>query len=153
MEVALGDTCSLMHNCLYFTANGLARAITRMAEDCFMATGLSPSHAFLVMAVVERDGIRQKELGEVLQLAPSTITRFVDSLVHKGLVTRHVKGKSVQVFGTNKAMDMMPVLQAAWKNLRDSYSEKLGRKEADAMAHRMDDVVQKLEKQPEQNRG
>jgi hypothetical protein len=35
--------------CLYFSANALARAITRIAEEKFALIGLSPSHAFLVI--------------------------------------------------------------------------------------------------------
>ena len=66
---------TILHNCLYFTANSLARVITRMAEEEFRATGLSPSHAFLVMLVNDKPGIGQKELCEQLYLAPSTVTR------------------------------------------------------------------------------
>ena len=69
-----------LHNCLYFTANSLARRITAMAEEAFGKVGLSPSHAFLVMLVNEQPGISQKELSRALNLAPSTVTRFVDSL-------------------------------------------------------------------------
>jgi DNA-binding MarR family transcriptional regulator len=52
-----------------------------------MKTGLSPSHAFLMMLATDYPGIGQKELSERLHLAPSTVTRFIDSLVHKGYLT------------------------------------------------------------------
>ena len=73
---------SILHNCLYFTANSLSRVITRMADDEFRRTGLSPSHAFLMMLVNDNPGIGQKELCEQLHLAPSTVTRFIDALVY-----------------------------------------------------------------------
>ena len=57
---------SLLHHCLYFTANALSRVIARMAEEEFKTTGLSPSHAFLMMVVNDNLGIGQKELGEQL---------------------------------------------------------------------------------------
>lgn len=69
---------SILHNCLYFTSNSLSRVITRMAEEEFRRTGLSPSHAFLMMLVNDNPGIGQKELREQLHLAPSTVTRFID---------------------------------------------------------------------------
>ncbi|MEE8416834.1 MAG: MarR family transcriptional regulator [Desulfobacterales bacterium] len=69
---------SILHNCLYFTSNSLSRVITRMAEEEFRRTGLSPSHAFLMMLVNDNPGIGQKELCEQLHLAPSTVTRFID---------------------------------------------------------------------------
>ena len=59
-----------LHNCLYFTANSLARQISRLADEEFRLTGLSPSHAFLLMLVNEKPGITQKELGLALNLAP-----------------------------------------------------------------------------------
>ena len=66
---------SILHECLYFSANSLARVITRMADEEFHPTGLSPSHAFLMMLVNDNPGIGQKDLCEQLHLAPSTVNR------------------------------------------------------------------------------
>ena len=46
--------------CLYFTANRLSRVITKMAEDEFAASGLSPTYAYLLMAVYEKEGSRRR---------------------------------------------------------------------------------------------
>lgn len=85
---------SILHHCLYFTANSLARVITRLAEEEFRRTGLSPSHAFVMMLVNDHPGIGQKELCAQLHLAPSTVTRFIDALVQRGYLTRHADGKA-----------------------------------------------------------
>ncbi|WNR43070.1 MarR family winged helix-turn-helix transcriptional regulator [Paenibacillus roseipurpureus] len=82
-------------NCMYFSSALLNRAITRMAEETFKSTGLSPTYAFLLMAVHEQPGISQKELGEALHLTPSTITRFIEKLIHKELVLSRNRGKAV----------------------------------------------------------
>ena len=78
------ERCPLLHSCLYFTANALAREVTRLADDSFAETGLSPSHAFLVMVAANSPGIGPSELGDGLHLAPSTITRFIEALEHRG---------------------------------------------------------------------
>lgn len=51
---------------------------------------MSPSHAFLVIRVNEQPGLTQKELADLLKLAPSTVTRFLDDLERKGYIVRTV---------------------------------------------------------------
>ena len=115
-----------LHNCLYFTANTLARSVGRMADDAFAGTGLSPAHAFLMMLVIERPGISQKELTAALGLAPSTVTRFVDALQVKGFVVREVEGKLSRVSPTEQGAGLREPMALAWKKLYHRYSEILG---------------------------
>ena len=121
------DLESLLHNCLYFTSNSLARRISALAEEEFRFVGLSPSHAFLLMLVTERPGISQKELSQNLHLAPSTVTRFVDSLrLQKGLVERRSEGKSARIYPTPKGQEMREPIADCWQNLFRRYSLILG---------------------------
>ena len=136
---------SLLHHCLYFTANALSRVIARMAEEEFRTTGLSPSHAFLLMIVNENPGIGQKELGRQLHLAPSTVTRFIDSLVYRGYLVRKNKGKTSAINSTNKGKQLKQPIDAAWKSLYHRYSKVLGKKEGDKLTQLMDDAGRKLE--------
>ena len=135
---------SLLHHCLYFTANSLSRAITRMAEEEFRITGLSPSHAFLLMLVNDRPGIGQKELCAHLSLAPSTITRFVDGLVHRGYLVRKTEGKAVKIFATKKGNGLQEPISKAWKRLYVRYSDILGTEEGDTLTRMIDEACQKL---------
>lgn len=134
----------LIHHCLYFTANSLCRIITRMAEEEFKLTGLSPSHAFLMMLAIDQPGIGQKELCEHLQLAPSTITRFVDGLVHKGYLERKTKGKAVRIFATERGIGLETPIAEAWKRLYYRYADILGQEEGDLLATMIDDAARKL---------
>lgn len=138
---------TILHHCLYFTANALARATTRMAEESFRKTGLSPSHAFLMMLVNDHPGIFQKELAESLQLAPSTVTRFIDSLVNKGLLTRETKGKATKVYPTADGQSLQAPIEAAWKDLHISYTKVLGLREGDALTAMIDVAGEKLNNQ------
>lgn len=136
---------SLLHHCLYFTANALSRVIARMAEEEFKITGLSPSHAFLMMVVNDNPGIGQKELGGQLHLAPSTVTRFIDSLVYRGYLIRKSKGKVSKIHSTSKGKQLKKPIDAAWKNLYHRYSRVLGMKEGDQLTQLIDEASHKLE--------
>ena len=137
---------NLLHDCLYFTANSLARVITRMAEEEFSKTGLSPPHAFLVMLVNDHPGIAQKELADNLQLAPSTVTRFIDSLVFKGYLTRQTEGKASKVYPTDEGKNLQSIIDDAWKSLHMRYVKVLGLREGDALTAMIDAAYDKLSK-------
>ncbi len=144
----MGDVNSLLHHCLYFTANSLSRVITRMAEEEFRITGLSPSHAFLMMIVNDNPGIGQKELSERLRLAPSTVTRFVDTLEYKGLLIRKSQGKLTKIFSTDKGKGLEIEISKAWKNLYQRYSNVLGAEGGDELTRLIDEANRKLEEIP-----
>lgn len=115
-----------LQNCLYFSANSLSRLITRMAEEEFRVAGLSPSHAFLMMLVNENEGVGPKKLSEFLHLAPSTVTRFVDSLAGKGYLRRETEGKASRIFTTPEGKALQGPIADAWKRLYYRYSDILG---------------------------
>lgn len=132
--------------CLYFTANRLSRIMTRMAEEAFAATGLSPAYVLLLMALHEKNGMNQKELGEVLHLKPSTITRFIEKLQAQGFVYTRQEGRWSRTYLTDKGMAIQPVIQECWCTLHDRYAAVLGREEGDALTRRMYEASRLLER-------
>lgn len=134
-----------LQNCLYFTANALARNITRMAERAFKDTGLSPSHAFAIMLVNDLPGMTNTELARNLHLAPSTLTRFMDRLVYQGFVERKHKGKIVRIYPTDKARQAQADIEAAWKRLHEDYSAILGEKKGADLTRSLFEANRKLE--------
>jgi len=132
--------------CLYFTVSKLSRAITKMAEEEFAETGLSPTYGFLLMTVIERPGISQNHICEVLHIAPSTLTRFIDKLEGKGLVVRKSEGKNSFIYSTEKGIEFQESIEKARANLYNRYSEVLGYEEADKLAKIVNDAFNRLEK-------
>lgn len=139
------STRGILHDCLYFTANALARTISRIADEEFYTTGLSPSHAFLLMLVAEQPGTAQKELGESLQLAPSTVTRLVDTLVHRDLVTRQSSGRKATISPTRSGKQLLPAIHEAWWRLHRRYSAVLGKAAGDKLTREIDRTQKQLE--------
>ena len=127
------------------------RILNVYAEDAFRSTGLTPSYAFILLALYERDGLPQKELARILQLAPSTLTRFIEKLMHKGLVTGKCEGRNTYVFLTKEGRALSPELQSAWEALHGSYVDVIPCAEADALAERINDAGERLKTAREKN--
>lgn len=112
--------------CLYYSANALARAMTRMAEAAFAPTGLAPSYAFLLMTANWKPGIQPKDISHQMQLTPSTVTRLIEKLEVKGLLKRQSEGKNTLVFPTPAGVELHPKVEACWQQLYHNYVEILG---------------------------
>jgi len=141
------DADRLLHCCLFFTANSLARIITRMGEEEFQRLGLSPSGAFLLLLALENPGCTQKDLAGQLNLAQSTVSRLVDSMVAAGLVTRTGEGRNTLVSPTPAARELHPGIMQAWAALRERYNAVLGQQQGDELARLAGEACMKLEGQ------
>lgn len=130
--------------CLYYSANALARVMTQMADEAFAPTGLSPSHAFLLMTVNGRPGIQPKEISEQMQLTPSTITRLVEKMEYKRLIERKSEGKFTKVYPTEAGRALSDSIKAAWADLYKKYSRILGETESQALTASIYEASKKL---------
>src|SRR5690606_29547960 len=136
--------CMYMHycepmfeQCLYFSLAAVNRQIARVWTDAFRPLGLSPSHAYLLAAVIETGDASQRSLGEAMALEASTIARFVDELERRGLVTRQRHGRSVSVRASTEGERMGRLVTAEMKGLYRQMQRRLG-------AARFDDLVKQL---------
>jgi DNA-binding MarR family transcriptional regulator len=137
---------NFLDTCLFFNTNAFSRQLLKLAEVEFKPLKLSPAHASLLLLIFDNPGINPKELSSLLQLTPSTITRFIDSLAKKKLVRRKAKGKSVFIFPTQKSMEMQASIALAYKNLYLTYSKILGSQSAMALSQRIAEASKKVAK-------
>lgn len=123
------STCNKQYQecCLYFTANSLSRLITTMADDAFRITGLSPSYGHLMLTLIEQPGLSQNELSHIMNLQPSTMTRFIDKLIILGFVERVQQGRSAFIHPTEKGIALRPQIDKALADLFSKYCEVLGK--------------------------
>ena len=122
------EECKL-NGCLFFTSTKLARELGRIADEAFSRTGLSPSHAILLYILNLRGGIQQKEIGEMLHLTPSTITRLLERLERKELIAKQSEGKNVYLCTTPEGLAMQGEIIAAWNQLQGKYKDVLTEEE------------------------
>ncbi|MFK7692393.1 MarR family winged helix-turn-helix transcriptional regulator [Paenibacillus sp. HJGM_3] len=138
---------AFLHNCLFFTANRLGRAITKLAEEEFAPTGLTPMYGYLIRLVNGEPGISQKELSEKLSVTASTLTRFIDKLEGKQLVERKGQGKTVHVYPTEKSRALEGTIRQASKSLKERYEALLGPELAQRLTLETEQSSEKLERQ------
>nr|WP_232243133.1 MarR family transcriptional regulator [Paenibacillus sp. GSMTC-2017] len=130
---------------MYFTATRLNRVVTRIVEDEFAKSGLNASSAYLILAVIEEEGISQKKLGEILYLQPSTVTRLIEKLVVKGLIYNRVDGRMSLIYTTDKGKALESIIHECWNNLRIRLNDILGDGEGDKLSLDLFKVSDQLE--------
>lgn len=132
--------------CLYYSANALARVLTKLAEEEFAVTGLAPSHAFLLMTVNDKPGIQPKEISEHLQLTASTVTRLIEKMENRGFLQRSFAGKFTKVYPTEKSRKLNAKIHKAWKSLYDRYANVLGKEKSRTLTAEAYNAVSVLER-------
>ncbi len=132
-------------NCLYFTANALARKVERIAIDSWKSVNLSPSHAYLLMLVIEEPGLQPGVLSDQLQLKPSTITRLIEKLEKKKLLIRTMDGRITNIYPTPSGKNLLPKLKECLKQFYQNYVEVLGKEESVRLVKSMHQLIDKLE--------
>ncbi|MBC7722658.1 MAG: MarR family transcriptional regulator [Pedobacter sp.] len=130
--------------CLYFTTNALARKVEKLALESWKPVDLSPSHAYLLMMVLEEPGLQPSCIANHLQLSPSTVTRLIEKLEEKNLVSRTTEGKSTKVYPTKIAKKLLPILQKCTDHFYTNYSNILGKDESSKLVTNMGLVADKL---------
>lgn len=131
--------------CLYFTANALARKIEKLAAESWKKTDLSPSHAYLLLLVLEEPGIQPGLIADQMQLTPSTITRLMEKLEEKKLIIRVTEGKLTNVYPTVKAREMKPLMKQCIDQFHEKYSNILGKEESQKLVKKMNTLADRLE--------
>lgn len=121
--------------CLYFTSAALARKVEKLATQIWKAVDLPPSHAYLLMTVLEEPGIQPSALSAELHLQPSTITRLIEKLESKKLVVRTTEGKITNVYPTPKAKELQPAMKDCVSQFSQQYASLLGANESSRFVH------------------
>lgn len=138
------QTCKL-NSCLFFSTTKLARVFGKIADEAFLKTGLSPSHALLLYLVNVNDGIQQKEIGETLHLTPSTITRLIEKLERKHLVSKKSEGKHVYLNTTTQGLALQDEIMNSWNRLHNGYQDILTVEETARFIEISGKLLKKLE--------
>lgn len=142
------DNCKIAESrygrCLYFASNALARKTERLAVQAWKKTGLSPSHAYLLMIVLDEPGVQPGRLSTELHLTPSTVTRLIEKLESKKLVVRMYEGKTTAVYPTPKSREMKPLMDECVAGFYKACTSLIGKEEAARFVSSMNKINDKM---------
>jgi len=116
----------------------------KIAVNAWKKVNLSPSHAYLLMLVLNDPGIQPMKLSEELHLEPSTITRLTEKLEEKKLLVRIVEGKQTNVYPTPKAKELLPKMKQCVADFYQTYSIILGKDESGRLIKSINRIADKL---------
>jgi DNA-binding MarR family transcriptional regulator len=135
---------SRYNKCLYFSANALARKIEKIAVDSWKDVGLSPSHGYLLMIVLDEPGVQPTAISNELQLTPSTITRLIEKLEDAKLLVRTNEGKLTNIYPTPKAKELYPRMKNCVNSFHQKYTAILGEQESSRIVSSINKLNDKL---------
>lgn len=116
-----------------------------MGEEEFARIGLTPSYAFLLTLAVESPGISQKDLCRSMNLAPSTVSRFIDALVKRGLLDKVGEGRTTHIHPSPQGERLQKEITGVWSDLYERYSKILGQKQGDELTRLCLEASRKLQ--------
>jgi DNA-binding MarR family transcriptional regulator len=130
--------------CLYFMSGALARKMEKLAQESWKPVGLSPSHAYLLLAVLDEPGIQPGTLASQLQLQPSTITRLMQKLEEKKLIVRTTEGKLTNVYATPKAKELQPKMNSCLQHFFQQTESVVPATDGSKLLHSMGKIADRL---------
>jgi len=113
---------------MHFTVNSFAREVGKIFDDHLKPLDIAPSYAELLMLLSERDGMLQQEIADEMNLAPSTITRFVAKLEKEKLVKKRKKTGRSDVILTEKGVTKTAKIKNKYADAVKELERMLGEK-------------------------
>lgn len=138
----------MFDRCLYFNINALTRLVNKKWSEAFDKFDISPAHGYLLRVVLSNPGITQKELAIELRLEKSTITRFIDALQKKDLVTRKLggsDGREQHIHPTLKAKKIHSSLDDLGDSLYQDMLNTIGEDELKLLVNKLREGTKSLE--------
>jgi len=116
-------------SCLYFSSNALARKMEKLALESWKPVDLSPSHAYLLMLIIDQPGMQPGALSEEMQLTPSTVTRLLEKLEERKFIVRTNEGRTTNVYPSPKGKELQSKLKCCVKHFHEACTTLLSREE------------------------
>lgn len=113
---------------MHSAANSFSREISSHFDSYFKEYDLATSYIELLLILLNEDEISQNDLAEDMNLAPSTITRFINKLLKMGLVKKKKVGRTAVITLSEKGHTLAPELNRQYDKAVTDLQNILGEK-------------------------
>lgn len=113
---------------MHLVANHFSREITRFYDSFFKKHKLSTSYVELLILISSGDSPTQKQIAEHMNLAPSTITRFIGKLEKLGYVEKFRTGKEMSVTIKKNKLKAVEELTSDYQKAERELEKRVGKK-------------------------
>lgn len=129
---------------MHFTVNSFNRELSRMFDSHFEEEGLATSYIELLLFLYAEKSLSQNQIAERMNLAPSTITRFIRKLEKLNLVEKKKQGRSVEIDLTDNGKKMCPRVQKKYEAAVGELETLLGEKYVTTVEQLLEHGVKQL---------
>jgi DNA-binding MarR family transcriptional regulator len=130
----------MFDHCLYFNTTALARLVEREWTLAYKPFDLTPPQGFVLRAVLNRPGLLNRELAELLGIARPTATRLLDNLDAKHLIERRPSegdGREWNIFPTEAGLALKAPITKASAEVAKRVRGQVGEQNFDAVVGTM----------------
>lgn len=110
---------------MHAITNSISREITGFYDAYFKEDKLATSYVELLLLIEDYDKISQKAIAQKMNLAPSTITRFINKLIKKRLVSKMMDGRISYVELSETGKKEVPKLRKKYEQAEEDLKELL----------------------------
>lgn len=139
---------NLLQNNIFFLTSALYRELARKADEVFTTMGVSYSHALILLIIQREPEIQPGSLAEKMYLKPSTITRLVQKLETRQLVTKKSKGRATSIVCTSEGEKLASAIEEKWQLLLREKREELGDRYVDVLSEMISKTLEQLSDTP-----
>lgn len=136
----------ILQNNLFFLSSALYRKLRSEANEVFATTGLSYSHALILVLVHKDPEIQPSVLAERMHLKPSTVTRLVQKLETHQLVKKESNGRAISIACTSEGGKVAEEIEQKWHKLVNQKKDELGDRYVDVLSEMIANALDEMDK-------
>ena len=117
---------AIAKDCVAMRARYLNRSLTSIYDDAFRPLGITASQVNMLVALIKQGSPSPGELGNLLNIEKSTISRNLERMRKAGWIDITTSGRTHAVEATSEGKQLLVEVMPAWKEAQQAADALLG---------------------------